>query len=81
MYQLSSISKTFEIFPRTQQIQKILQNTTGCHFAQNLVFGSQNDSPSPAWISPWLSVYSCLFHVLHQQSVHKNVAFSLDPVY
>ena len=40
MYLLSSIRLTVEISPWTQQIQKIVQNTTGCHFANNLVFGS-----------------------------------------
>ena len=47
------MSETFEIFPLTQKIQKILQNTTWCHFAKNLVFGSQNDSLTPGWVNPW----------------------------
>ena len=38
------MSENFEIFPWTQQTQKILHNKTGCHFAKYLVFGSQNDS-------------------------------------
>ena len=31
----------------------------GIFFANNLVFGSQNDSPTPAWVSPCCRV-SCL---------------------
>ena len=41
------MNETFEILPWTQQIQKTVQNTTGCHFAKNLAFGNQNDSLTP----------------------------------
>ena len=46
MYLLYCMSETFEIFPWTQEIQKILLNTFGCHFAKSLVFGGQ--------MTPWL---------------------------
>ena len=35
--------ETFEIFLQTQKMQSSLQNTSRCHFAQNLVVGIQND--------------------------------------
>ena len=42
---LSSMSETFEIFPWTQQIQKILQNTNG-HQALGILIWDQRVSES-----------------------------------
>ena len=53
--------ETFYVFPWNQQIQDILQNIIGCHSAKILMFGSQNDSLTPGWISPWSESFTCPF--------------------
>ena len=49
--------KLLKFFLGLKQIQKILQNTTGCHFPKNLVFGSPNDSLVVAWVSPCRALF------------------------
>ena len=44
------MSETSEIFPSTQQIQKIVQNKSGCQSAQNLVIGSLKLTHPDSWL-------------------------------
>ena len=49
--------KLLKYFLGLKQIQKIVQNTTGCHFPKHLVFGSRIDYLVVAWVSPWVGVH------------------------
>ena len=43
--------------------QKILQHSTCCHFAKNLVFVSQDDSLAPGWVRPCLYLSLTILHL------------------
>ena len=69
--------KLFKYFLGLKQIQKILQNTTGCHFPKNLVFGSLNDSLVVAWVSPCTHTYINM--IFQGQYLNESVSAKLSP--